>query len=57
MPLSPDFSFHLRFKKVALVSHFRGIDRKHETSACFMGDLPMREALKTLKRPQRCATL
>jgi hypothetical protein len=50
MTLSPDFSFHLRFKEVALVSHFRGIDRKHETSACFVGDLPMREALKTLKR-------
>ena len=53
MTLSPDFSFHLRFKEVALVSHFRGTDRKHETSACFVGDLPMREALKTLKRDRR----
>jgi hypothetical protein len=40
-------------KEVALVSHFRGTDRKHETSACFVGDLPMREALKTLKRDRR----
>jgi hypothetical protein len=40
-------------KEVALVSHFRGTDRKHETSACFVGDLPMREALKTQKRDRR----
>src|SRR5256885_17013514 len=43
-------SFHTHFTKSRLVSHFRGTGRKHETSARFIGALPMRSLSKTMKR-------
>jgi|SRR4029453_1866958 hypothetical protein len=43
-------SFHIRSTKSGLVSHFKGIGGKHETSARFMGDVPMKHPSKTMKR-------
>lgn len=54
--LNPDFSFHARFTKSRLVSHFTSIPLKRETKARFKVSLPMKRPAKTLKREPHLLT-